>query len=251
MALLEVRGACVDYGGVRALDRLDLDVGQGTIVGLIGPNGAGKTTCIDALSGFTPLSAGTVRFDGRDVTGVAPHERARRGLARTFQGLELFGDLTVREQLLAVVHRPKWWSVLADAVRPTRAQALHDVDWALDLLGLGDAADRMPSELSHGRQKLVGVARAIATRPRLLLLDEPAAGLDTVESVELGARLRQLNGEGITMVLIEHDVGLVVDLCTTIAVLEFGRLIAFGNAASIQSDPHVIEAYLGSRSAAP
>jgi branched-chain amino acid transport system ATP-binding protein len=251
MPLLEVRGACVDYGGVRALDRLDLDVEEGSIVGLIGPNGAGKTTCIDALSGFTQLSAGTVRFDGHDVTAVAPHERARRGLARTFQGLELFGDLTVREQLLAVVHRPKWWSVLADAVRPTRVQALHDVDWALELLGLGDAADMMPSDLSHGRQKLVGVARAIAARPRLLLLDEPAAGLDTAESHQLGVRLRDLNAEGITMVLIEHDVGLVVDLCPTIAVLEFGRLIAFGDSASIQSDTHVVEAYLGTRGANP
>jgi branched-chain amino acid transport system ATP-binding protein len=243
--LLTVTGLGVSYGGVRAVDAVDLTVAEGRVVGLIGPNGAGKTSTIDALTGYHPPSAGSIVFDGRDITRMRPHLRARSGLARTFQSVELFDDLTVDENLLVAADHVGVLAALRDLLLPVRQPSRDDVDWALDLCGLRDVADRRPTELSHGRRKLVGVARALARRPRLVLLDEPAAGLDTDESLELGRRLRTLPEAGVSVLLVDHDMGLVLSVCDEVVVLDFGRRIAHGTPDAIRADPAVIAAYLG------
>ncbi len=252
MALLEARELTVSYGGLYANDSIDLDCHDGMLVGLIGPNGAGKTTFIDAITGFTPINQGRVTFDGVDLEGKAPEKRALMGLTRTFQSLELFEDLSVRDNLLAAAERPKWYSLLSDVIMPRRHQRQYQeqVDWALDMMGLTALADAMPSDLSHGRRKLVGVARALAAKPRLVLLDEPAAGLDTAESALLGKRLRDCLAHDMGMFLIDHDMGLVLSVCDYIYVLDFGRIIAHGAPAEVRSNPAVIAAYLGESAAA-
>jgi branched-chain amino acid transport system ATP-binding protein len=244
MSLLEVSDLIVRYGGLNAVDGVSLTVDSGQLVGLIGPNGAGKTTFVDALTGFVPAE-GSITYDGRRIERTPPHDRARRGVVRTFQSIELFQDLTVRENVLAAAERKRWWSLFADVVAPGRGASPADVEWALDLLGLGGTANRLPSALSHGQQKLVGVARALATRPKLLLLDEPAAGLDTKESQALGAHLRDVLGHGITVMLVDHDMGLVLGVCDTLWVLDYGRVIATGPPNEIRRNQDVIAAYLG------
>jgi len=245
-ALLETRGLTIAYGGLRANDRVDLAVPEGKLVGLIGPNGAGKTTFIDAITGFTKLTEGAVSFGDQDITDLSTHDRARRGLSRTWQSLELFEDITVRDNLLVAASRPKWWSFLADIVHPNRFGGLAEqVEWALGQVGLTDFADNYPGELPHGHRKLIGVARALVARPRLVLLDEPAAGLDSAESHELGSQLRGLLDVGITVFLIDHDMGLVLSICDYLYVLDFGKIIAEGTPAQIRSNPDVVAAYLG------
>jgi branched-chain amino acid transport system ATP-binding protein len=246
MALLDARRLTVSYGGVPATDALDLSVEADTIVGLIGPNGAGKTTFIDAISGFKSVDAGNVHFRGVDVTRSSPAARARAGLARTFQSLELFEDLTVRDNVMIAADRPRWYALLADLVAPGRGDraGADRADAALDVVGLGELAGRAPRDLSMGQRKLVGVARALASDPSLLLLDEPAAGLDSTESRELGERLRALCRDGTAILLVDHDMDLVLDVCTTVYVLDFGRIIAHGTPAQVRADPSVVEAYL-------
>jgi len=247
MALLETQELTVRYGGLAANDSVNLHVEPGKLVGLIGPNGAGKTTFIDAITGFTAVSHGTIEFDGHELNELSADRRAHLGLARTFQSLELFEDLTVRDNLLVAAERPRWYSFALDLLRPGRSQSESEqqVDRALDALDLQRSADRLPSDLSHGQRKLVGVARALAAAPKLLLLDEPAAGLDTAESQKLGAHLRQFLSSGTSIFLIDHDMGLVLNVCDYIYVLDFGRIIAEGTSAEIRKDPAVIAAYLG------
>ena len=247
MALLEAKGLTVTYGGLNANDEIDLECEAGKLVGLIGPNGAGKTTFIDAITGFTPITRGFVSFDGVDLAGLRPDARAKLGLVRTFQSLELFEDLTVRDNLLVAAERPKWYSFLSDIVMPGRGRgaALEQINVALDAMGLHDLADKHPSDLSHGQRKLVGVARALAAKPKLLLLDEPAAGLDTKESQLLGSHLRSFLDLDVSLFLIDHDMGLVLNVCDYIYVLDFGRVIAHGTPAQVRADPAVIAAYLG------
>ena len=247
MALLEARGLTVTYGGLHANEDVDLDVEPGTLVGLIGPNGAGKTTFIDAITGYTHVSRGRVTFDGTDLAGKSPDRRAHLGLSRTFQSLELFEDLTVRENLLAAAERPRWHSFIVDMVRPGMNEKPYyaQVERALDILGITNLSDSFPTDLSQGQRKLVGVARALAADPKLVLLDEPAAGLDTAESQLLAAHLRQFLTEGMSVFLIDHDMGLVLNVCDDIYVLDFGKVIAHGPPSTVRLDPAVITAYLG------
>jgi len=246
--LLEVQDLTVRFGGVVALDGLDLTVPAGEVVGLIGPNGAGKTTCIDALTGFTRPTAGHVRFAGRSLDGMTPHDRARRGFARTFQSLELFDDLTVRQNLFVAASTPTWRSTLTDALWPkgSAAAAVDEVLARLDLEALGDEA---PTRLSNGQRHRVALGRALVARPSLVLLDEPAAGLDSTETAALGALLRTLPAWGVTVLLVDHDMALVFGVCDQVHVLDFGRLIASGPPGDVRADPRVRAAYLGDREA--
>jgi branched-chain amino acid transport system ATP-binding protein len=242
-AVLQAVGLSVRFGGVRAVENVDVTVEEGQLVGLIGPNGAGKTTFVDAITGFV-RSTGRVELDGRDLAGMAPHVRARRGLARTWQSTELFDDLTVRENLTVAAERPSFLALAAELVG-RRAGDSAAADDALEVLGLEPIAEAVPDELTQGQRKLVGVARAIAMRPRLLCLDEPAAGLDTHESEKLGERLRGIADAGTTTLLIDHDMGLVMSICDRIVVLEFGEVIAAGPPDDVRRDPRVVGAYLG------
>ena len=252
MSLLETEGLTVTFGGVHALTDVDVTVTEGGIVGLIGPNGAGKTTFIDAVTGFVTPAEGSIRFGGRDITDAPPNERAASGLVRTFQSLELFDDLTVEQNLSAAADQLPWWRFLLDAVRPRASAPPEDsVVRALELLDLTDVRDALPADLSHGQRRLVGMARSLAARPRLILLDEPAAGLDTAESRSLGDLLRAVADDGTTVFLVDHDMGLVLDVCDTVAVLDFGEIIAHGSPAEIRVDPAVVDAYLGTAETSP
>jgi ABC-type branched-subunit amino acid transport system ATPase component len=233
-AALTVEGLSVRFGGVHALSEVSLNVREGELVGLIGPNGAGKTTLIDAISGFV-TSAGTVRLGEHDLHGLPPYDRARAGLSRTWQTTELFDDLNVAENLTVASRED---TVSEEAVSETLA--VVGMDWA---------AGAMPTQLSSGQRKLVGVARALVAKPTLLCLDEPAAGLDSTESEELGVTLRRLADQGQSMLLIEHDMGLVLGICDRVVVLEFGKVIAEGTPEVVRRDPQVIAAYLGEDSA--
>jgi branched-chain amino acid transport system ATP-binding protein len=245
-AMLETHGLTVTYGGLNANDDVNIAVQEGQVCGLIGPNGAGKTTFIDAITGFTAPSGGRVVFNGQEINSLTPAQRADAGLTRTFQSLELFDDLTVWDNLLVAAERPTWYTFLADLVRPNRrSSAEEQAQWSLEVMGLQDMRDRLTTDLSHGQRKLVSVARALANRPKLVLLDEPAAGLDTVESQLLGDHLRDFLDRDITVFLIDHDMGLVLNVCDYIYVLDFGRIIAHGTPSEIRSNPAVISAYLG------
>jgi branched-chain amino acid transport system ATP-binding protein len=244
VSLLEVADLTVRHGGLVALDGVDLTVEAGTIVGLIGPNGAGKTTFIDTLTGFTPAHRGRVVFDGDDLTGAAPHARSRAGLVRTFQSLELFDDLTVRDNLLVAAHPPTLWSTLTDALWP-KSHASAETEGILELLDLEEVADRLPTELSNGQRHVVALGRGLVSSPKLLLLDEPAAGLDPGETAELAGMLQRLPATGTTVLVVDHDMALIMGVCDTVHVLDFGRLVAHGTPAEVRADPTVIAAYLG------
>jgi ABC-type branched-subunit amino acid transport system ATPase component/ABC-type branched-subunit amino acid transport system permease subunit len=229
--VLDVAGLTVRYGGVIAVDDLSFAVPEGRITGLIGPNGAGKTTTMDAICGFADCQ-GSVMLSGRTLHGLTPHRRAALGLGRTFQGAALYEDMTVEENVVVGQH-------------VARDRGARRVSSVLDALGVGALSDRRIDELSQGQRQLVSVARALAGQPRLLLLDEPAAGLDSAESQWLADRLRRVRDSGVTILLIDHDMSLVLSLCDEIHVLDFGALIASGAPEEIRGNPRVATAYLG------
>jgi branched-chain amino acid transport system ATP-binding protein len=241
---LSARSLTVSYGGVRAVDGVSLNVEVGTLAGLIGPNGAGKTSLIDALSGFVAYE-GSVELGGVALDGLPPHQRVRRGLVRSFQSVELFDDLDVRGNLLVAAERLTVWGALRDLVLPRRSPAAARLDRAVDVAGIGHLLGRRIGELSEGERKLVGLCRALVTDPRVLLLDEPAAGLDTGESRQLGERLRAVVEAGTAVLLIDHDMDLVLDVCDVVHVVDGGRHIASGTPAEVRADDRVVAAYLG------
>ncbi len=247
-AMLEVENLTVRFGAVIAVDDVSFLVTAREVVGLIGPNGAGKTTIVDALTGFTKPSAGRVSLNGIAMSGRswAPSRRARAGVRRSFQSLELFEDLSVAENLRAGADEHTLLSGLRDLVWPARPFLPPTaVSSALEF-GLENDLDRLPGELSYGRRRLVGIARAMASAPSALLLDEPAAGLDDNETSELGRLVRRFADQyGMAVLLIEHDVDLVLRVCDRIVVLDFGREIAEGTPAEIRTNAAVIAAYLG------
>ncbi|WP_322762181.1 ABC transporter permease subunit, partial [Frankia sp. Cr2] len=245
---LEIRNVTVRFGGVVALDNVDLTVPPATVIGILGPNGAGKTTLIDAVTGYAQPATGSVSLGGRDIGTLSPHLRAREGLCRSFQSLELFDDMTVRENLLAAADSHDRLAWLLDLVRPGDDQLPAGVARAVRDMGLADVLDVKAESLSYGQRRSVAIARSLATEPSVLLLDEPAAGLDEDESRALGELLRRLADErGIGVLLIEHDVAMVMRTADRVLVLEFGREIAEGTPSEIRSDPVVAAAYLGTR----
>jgi branched-chain amino acid transport system ATP-binding protein len=237
-ASLEVREVTVRFGGNIALDGVSLAAAPGIVTGLIGPNGAGKTTLFNVITGLLPPSGGQVLMEGDNVSRLRPSSRARLGMARTFQRLELFTLLSVRENIRVAV----------DIRRTGGSSPAQFVDEIIERVGLSAVADAPVGSLSTGRARLVELGRALATQPKVLLLDEPASGQDENETEVFGRLLRQLAAEGIAVVLVEHDMQLVMQVCDLIHVLDFGRIIAVGTAAEIQQDEAVLAAYLGTKS---
>ena len=243
---MEITGLSVSYGGVTALEDVSLRVEPGEVVGLIGPNGAGKTTLIDAVTGFTRPRAGRVLLGGQDVTGRHPTRLARDGLGRSFQSLELFEDMTVLDNLYAACERPGPWARLTDLVRPGSRPLPAQVCVAVREFRLQDSLDRPVGDLSYGERRLLAIARAVATSPSVLLLDEPAAGLSDDETLELAHLVRRLAEDwGMGVLLVEHDVDMVMSVCDQVVVLDFGRRICAGTPDEVRRDPAVRAAYLG------
>jgi len=245
--VLEISGLSVRYGGLVALNDANLSVRQGEIVGLIGPNGAGKTTFIDAVTGFTPAQ-GEVVFKHQSLRGLTPHIIARRGLRRTWQSVELFSDISITDNLLVAIEGSTVTGTLRDLVFPVLNKREHHISRALEAVGLDVSTKKETSELSLGQQKLLGVARALVAEPSLLMLDEPAAGLSSSETEALGRQIIDISRTGVSILLVDHDMDLVLQVCDRIFVLDFGCVIASGTPDEIRSNPAVIEAYLGAPS---
>jgi branched-chain amino acid transport system ATP-binding protein len=247
MIILHASDLRVSFGGVHAVKGVTIELVAGQLVGLIGPNGAGKTTIIDALSGFVS-SSGEIAFDGRRIDHLPAFRRSRLGLTRTFQTIELFDDLTVLENLQIAASRPAWWAFLLDALNLSRQREDSLIHDALELLDLSALTHKKPRDISLGEQKRIAVARALASSPRLLLLDEPAAGLDSEESLELGRHLRRVCDSGVTILLVDHDMGLVLGISDYVYVLDAGELLSAGTPAEVRRDKKVVAAYLGTTS---
>jgi branched-chain amino acid transport system ATP-binding protein len=248
--LLELDNVGISFGGLRAVDQLGFRIERGQIVALIGPNGAGKTTVFNLITGVYKPTDGHVRWRGRDVTGLAPHRIAELGIRRTFQTIRLFADMTVLENVIAGQHlhiRQRWWQGLLNTPAQRREeQVLVDKAMAvLERLDLAGVAHEEATSLAYGVQRRVELARCLVADPELIILDEPAAGLNENESAELNDTIRTIRDGGVTVILVEHDMSVVMNVADNIVVINFGKKIAEGNPDAIRSNPLVIEAYLG------
>jgi len=238
MGVLEAQSVSVKFGGHMAVIDADIDVETGRVTGLIGPNGAGKTTLFNVMTGLQAPVAGKILLNGIDVTQFAPHDRAQRGMARTFQRIELFGSLTARENLQVAAEIKRSFAANAQPVD-------ERIDHVIELVGLRPFIDTRADVLTTGQARLVELGRALVTRPKVVLLDEPASGLDADETESFAKLLQQLTREGLAILLVEHDIPLVMKVCHRVFVLDLGRVIASGTGEEVQRDQRVIAAYLG------
>ncbi|MDP6780677.1 MAG: ABC transporter ATP-binding protein [Rhodospirillales bacterium] len=248
MSTLELKNLSKGFGGVRALDKINLSIEDASVYGLIGPNGAGKTTLFNVLTGFIKPTAGSVHFLGQDITSKKPYEIARLGIARTYQNIQLFKNMTVSENVSTAQNyrapigglKTIFW-----AGGKGEAKLNENLEYLLDLMGLWNKRNLISMDLSYGEQRRLEIARACAMNPKLLLLDEPTAGMNEVETDQLWARIDELRRNGLDVVLVEHDMKLVMERCDHIFVLNFGQLIAQGSPSELRNNKDVIDAYLG------
>ena len=248
--MLEIKGITQRFGGVTALEDVSFGIREGEITGVIGPNGAGKTTLFNIVTGIYTQTSGAILFAGRDVSGLAPEGLARLGMVRTFQNVELFGQMTVRENVMVGLHTKSRSGMLDCMFRSPRQLAeerrtREESEQWLEFTGIADLAETRASNLPFGKGRMLEIARALALGPKVILMDEPAAGLNNRETQELARMIRRIREMGITVVLVEHDMELVMDICDTIVVLNLGRLLAKGTPREIQENQQVVAAYLG------
>jgi len=248
--MLEVSGITRIFGGVMALDDVSFTIGQDTITGVIGPNGAGKTTLFNIITGIYSRTSGSVRLEGRDISGLPPERLARLGMVRTFQNIELFGAMSVLENVMVGLHTKSSSGLLACSLKMPWSTAEERRIWEtamqwLQFTGITELANDTAGNLSFGKGRLLEIARALAVEPRIILMDEPAAGLNSQETLALAHLIQKIRGMGITVVLVEHDMELVMDVCDRIVVLNLGKKLAEGTPREIQENSDVIAAYLG------
>jgi branched-chain amino acid transport system ATP-binding protein len=248
--LLKIDSVTKIFGGLTALQDVSFSISAGDITGIIGPNGAGKTTLFNVVTGIYDPTSGKVYYDGKDITGFSPEKLARLGLVRTFQGIELFGQMTVLENVMVGLHTKSQSGIIASALklpshlREERQIRERAISW-LEFAGIADMAGMKAANLPFGKGRLLEIARAMAVEPRIILLDEPAAGLNSRETSDLALLIKRIKDAGITVALVEHDMELVMGICSRIVVLNLGHKLAEGTPRQIQEDEQVITAYLG------